>query len=354
MPTEKIDKAKNQPKYRQLRDIIASGIRDGEYPVGTLLPPEREIEKKFSVSRVTVRLAIKELFAKGYLDKGPGLRALIANTAPAATRATREYANMAFVSQRAFEGALCVYRSLYEAIMRECYAKETRLFYVNAGKPIPDFIRETRFSAIFIAGDEMARRGAASLACQGTRLVSIDDNTWEEGVWIVGSDNYQCGQLAAERLIARKRVRPLFIGNKHGYGYQPFNERKNGFINRFAKEGVACGLFDVGMDRSGVFDSKELLDFLLTSDCDGIFAHHDLLAIEVLNALASLNRRVPEDVAVIGMDGTDAGALTRPPLTSIAQPIAAIARLAVAEALSEESKPRRTLLPGSLLERSSG
>jgi DNA-binding LacI/PurR family transcriptional regulator len=148
---------------------------------------------------------------------------------------------MAFVRNAPSKARFAYYRSLYEAIMRECYAKETRLFYVNAASRLPDFIGRPVISAIFIAGTRWPDAGRRPSPARGTRLVSIDDNTWEGGRLDRSSDNYQCGQLAAERLIARKRVRPLFIGNKHGYGYQPFNERKNGFINRFAKEGVAAG-----------------------------------------------------------------------------------------------------------------
>lgn len=50
---------------------------------------------------------------------------------------------------------------------------------------------------------------------------------------------------------------------------------------------------------------------------DAVMCANDLLALGVLRALAERGLRVPEDVAVIGMDDTDLAPLTNPPLTSV-------------------------------------
>lgn len=50
-----------QPAYIKVHNAIKDLIAGGVYPVGALLPPEPELEKKFSVSRTTIRRAIEML-----------------------------------------------------------------------------------------------------------------------------------------------------------------------------------------------------------------------------------------------------------------------------------------------------
>ena len=348
-----IDDSKRQPKYRQLRDILAADIRAGKYPVGTKLPAERTLEEMFSVSRVSVRQALKALFAKGYLQKGPGARAVVRNPDPMEIKDVKIYRNMAFVSQRDFGYSLAVYRLLYEAIMRECHGREIRLFYVDVSKPLPDFLCETDFTAVFITGDGAKRPTIDPLLTTQTRLIAIDENIWDDRVMIVGTDNFQCGALAAKILLQRNCRKPLFIGTKHSYFYHPFTERKNGFANTMAEAGIPCMFYDVDMDVGGGLHVDELLEYLRGSECDGIFASHDTVAITTLNVLLKLGKNVPDEIAVVGMDGLDSGAYSIPPLSSVAQPIAEIARVAVDEALASEFQVKRILIPGILLKRQS-
>lgn len=59
------------PLYEQLKEVIKSKIRDGEYKENEKIPPEPELTEAYSVSRITVRRAIQDL-VKGYLIKKQG------------------------------------------------------------------------------------------------------------------------------------------------------------------------------------------------------------------------------------------------------------------------------------------
>ncbi|THV27300.1 LacI family DNA-binding transcriptional regulator [Glycomyces paridis] len=56
---------------------------------------------------------------------------------------------------------------------------------------------------------------------------------------------------------------------------------------------------------------------LAQAEPDAIIGANDLLAVGALKELAAAGRRVPEDVAVVGMDDTDAAELATPSLTSV-------------------------------------
>ncbi|MBR5970853.1 MAG: GntR family transcriptional regulator, partial [Lachnospiraceae bacterium] len=55
----------SSPLYHQLMQRITDDIEKGNYPVGSRIPPEHELEAAYQVSRVTVRRALAELTAEG-------------------------------------------------------------------------------------------------------------------------------------------------------------------------------------------------------------------------------------------------------------------------------------------------
>ncbi|MEU0846039.1 GntR family transcriptional regulator [Streptomyces sp. NPDC005962] len=67
MPSNSADALQpHQPLYRQLAGILAAAIAAGEeYPPGSRLPSETELEDRYSVSRSTVRQAVAELRRMG-------------------------------------------------------------------------------------------------------------------------------------------------------------------------------------------------------------------------------------------------------------------------------------------------
>ena len=62
---------------------------------------------------------------------------------------------------------------------------------------------------------------------------------------------------------------------------------------------------------------------------DAVFGYNDLVAAGALRALAEAGLRVPEDVAVIGIDDIEEGRFSTPTLTTIAPDKREIGRLAV-------------------------
>jgi DNA-binding LacI/PurR family transcriptional regulator len=85
---------------------------------------------------------------------------------------------------------------------------------------------------------------------------------------------------------------------------------------RFRKRLVAHG--DFSRD-SGARAMRELA--AQVPDVDAVFVANDPMAMGALEALRSLRRRVPEDVAVIGFDDVADAAATDPPLTTVSQPL---------------------------------
>jgi DNA-binding LacI/PurR family transcriptional regulator len=84
---------------------------------------------------------------------------------------------------------------------------------------------------------------------------------------------------------------------------------------------------------------QTLLD--LPSPITAVFAANDLMAMGVLRGIAARGLRVPEDISVVGFDGIALGRYTQPPLTTMAQPIRDIGKLATELVLSRVNGERK-------------
>lgn len=67
-----LDPVSPLPLYAQLKAALRREIEQGNFPVGAAIPPERELITRYGVSRITVRQALADLEADGYLIRRHG------------------------------------------------------------------------------------------------------------------------------------------------------------------------------------------------------------------------------------------------------------------------------------------
>lgn len=73
-----LDPGSPLPLYQQLKSALRREIEQGRFPVGEAIPPERELIARYSVSRITVRQALSDLEADGYLIRRHGKGTFVA------------------------------------------------------------------------------------------------------------------------------------------------------------------------------------------------------------------------------------------------------------------------------------
>ena len=89
---------------------------------------------------------------------------------------------------------------------------------------------------------------------------------------------------------------------------------------------------------------------------DGIFASSDVIAAQVIQVCGRRGIRIPEQIRLVGYDDSIIAGLTSPAITTIHQPIAEMAALAVESIVrvyNGEMVPSRTILPVNLVVRES-
>ncbi|MCR6852191.1 PLP-dependent aminotransferase family protein [Paenibacillus jamilae] len=70
---------KKVPKYRQIIDYMKEKIENGEWPIGSKIPSQRQLAKLFHVNRSTVINALDELMADGLIQGQIGAGTIVTN-----------------------------------------------------------------------------------------------------------------------------------------------------------------------------------------------------------------------------------------------------------------------------------
>lgn len=139
----------------------------------------------------------------------------------------------------------------------------------------------------------------------------------------VGTDNTAVAQLAADHLLERGFVHFAYCG----YSPTPVNgcsqSRAQAFQDAIGRAGHSCAVHNAPNTASDTWERLcgELADWLISLPRPlGLMACNDSRAQQILEACRTAGLRVPEDVAVVGVDNEDAVCpFTNPPLTSVDQ-----------------------------------
>lgn len=164
----------------------------------------------------------------------------------------------------------------------------------------------------------------------------------------VASDNFAGGQLAAEKLADLGCKNVAFLRTGSSLTNEP-NKRKAGFENGCLSRGLT---YEMKILNDG--DSYDEFEQFLKEHIengqlafDGIFCVTDDLADSVIKILHALHKRVPDDVQVIGFDGTRRFGTKDYACSTIVQPVPEIAEMCVELLLQENmrTKPPLVCLP---------
>ncbi|MEZ0164560.1 LacI family DNA-binding transcriptional regulator [Kineococcus sp. LSe6-4] len=175
-------------------------------------------------------------------------------------------------------------------------------------------------------------------------------------------DSVDLGDRAVRHLLERGRRTIAFVGDKHRDAVRPpvVAQRIEGYRRALRRARVP---FDPELVRPLAEwtrrDGAEGATALLRDrpDVDAVFAANDLIAFGVVHALRGLGLRVPQDVAVLGVDDVEQAQYSAPTLTSVALDRSEMAEMALrllSDRLAGYDGPERLLtVTGRLVVRES-
>jgi DNA-binding LacI/PurR family transcriptional regulator len=342
MPTlEKKSRTKRlvneRAKYPQLVDFLSSQIDQGKLEVGDRLPPFVELQAEFGVTPNTVNRAMIELEQLGLVERRHGSGVYVASP-----------------QERLRTGVIGIIGGGFDFT-------EYSHYWASVLKGIRQGAREAKLQVLLLDQESDANWDNIDgvIFCDWGRTKILKHMPPKmPGVSVlartanypsVTADDYCGTQAAIEHLIdlGHRKIAGLYRNNPQyvldrrmgayestllAHGIEP--EMKW----RYELSWIGDDRYDYGRRFKQVgYDSmqKWITDGWQALNCTAILAQNDEVAIGVIEALRANNIRVPEDVSVIGFDGTHDESYFAPSLTTVRVPLAEISCAAV-EMLQEQ------------------
>lgn len=195
--------------------------------------------------------------------------------------------------------------------------------------------------------------------------IGADDQT----IPAIGVDNLNGARLAAEHILGlghrRVAILTTMLRDDHAgradaalvrqAWYSTSRDRALGYWQALQAAGIdplSVPIFGTREDEASTHAAMAQI-FAAPEPPTAILAMSDKIAMYAVDWLFQSGRTVPGDVSVIGFDGVPEAAVATPKLTTMAQPMHEIARLAVDAALGESQVEGRQVLPTQLVVRES-
>jgi LacI family transcriptional regulator len=162
----------------------------------------------------------------------------------------------------------------------------------------------------------------------------------------IAIDNAAIGRLATEHLISGGVSRLGIITGP--LSWWEARQRRAGWEQTLVSHGISpndCAVYEGDWTVSSGAEAFASMRATCPK-IDAIFAGNDQMALGVLHAAHNLGLRVPEDLAVVGVDNTAESSHFWPPLTTVDQPLGRAGELAVEvidDLISGSDRVRRAL-----------
>ena len=221
------------------------------------------------------------------------------------------------------------YNHGYTALICDAYSKKREQEYINM------LIERSIDGAVFHHLD-ITQKQLSQLKEAGVTCLFIDNEKDYSGISSVNTNDYLGGKMAVDYLASKGHTR---IGCIHGvlkhpggnnipyedtFQFEIWRQRTQGFLDRMEELNLDSSfLFQGnGLDEMARVCMPSILDAIinLPKPLTAVYCENDTMAVALLNTMLERGMRVPDDLAIIGMDGVFIGRLLHPYLTTISQP----------------------------------
>lgn len=297
-------------KYELIIKDIKKAINGGKFLADDKIPSENELSEKYSVSRQTVRKALRELENEGYIYARHGSGTFVAPRARKGVKTKNVAVVSTYMSDYIFprviqginqvlseNGYSILLKTTNNSRKGEAWCMEELL-----SKNIDGMIIEPSQSAIScqhqVLYDQMDAMGIPYVFMQGCYETMMDRPH-------VMLDDVEGGRLVTEHLVS--------LGHKKIAGIFKADDtqgllRHKGYVKALAKAGIA---YDPDLvvwyhTKDRTTKPMEGLIYMLENghSFDAVVCYNDEIAANVISGLKAIGRSVPHDVSVTGFDNS--------------------------------------------------
>jgi LacI family transcriptional regulator len=355
MTTTAAAKSKHRMVYQALREEITSG----RYAAGDRLPSEAELVARFGASRPTIARALRELQHERLLERRAGSGSYVAHAA--------EPAGGVFGLIIPRLGQTEIFGPIGAAMAQAARGTGYGLLWGDSApgkdesgeRKAEDLCREyveRKVAGVFFAPLELAanresvnHRVVAALRQARIPVVLLDRDIepfpGRSDLDLVGIDNFAAGYGVAEHLAGAGCRRVAFLARPGSAA--TVDARIAGCREALARRDLEHAPRSTWVRFGQPADPAFVGELLASARPDAIVCANDETAALLMQTLAGLGRRVPQDVRVVGFDDVRYATLLSVPLTTVHQPVGEIGATAVHAMLQRLREP--TLPPRHLV-----
>jgi DNA-binding LacI/PurR family transcriptional regulator len=337
-------------RYQDIREQIRREIEERRYAPGERLPSDTELAGRFSVSRLTVIRALRELESQALVQRKAGSGTFVRVDSPVVAESSYVFG---LLMPDLGDGE--IFEPVARGIARAGESLHHRLLWGNDPAAAHDkeqqadelcrYLVAREVSGVFFSPVEhtshqesVNQRIAEALTAAGIPIVLIDrcicrypDRSPHD---LIGIDNPRAGSRMTRHLIQAGCRRVVFA-------------------SRPARLEALPGLsLELENDQS-----RELRAFLAKVRPDGLVCANDFTAAKLMQALLRLGVRIPEDIKMVGINDVKYAGFLPVPLTTLRQPCQELGATAMAVMLDRLERPaspvRDVLLDCELIVRQS-
>jgi LacI family transcriptional regulator len=220
-----------------------------------------------------------------------------------------------------------------------------------------DMLLNQKVAGVMVASVGNDSKSFKKLQEANIPILALDRQLEGIDVPFVRANHFEGGKLAAEHLISLGHKIISIIGAPDKS--EPVKLRIEGATEACKNAGLPSPNIILGPKHS-VWACEVIANDALNTEPrpTAIIATSDIAAIGVLHAAREKNIRIPEDLSVTGFDDTPMASYVFPPITTIAQPIEDIAKIAIQNIISlikgsNNDINNKTMLPVNLKVRKS-
>ncbi len=316
-----------ETKYIRLANWIKEKISSGGLRPGEKLYSENELTEMFDLSRQTVRHAIKLLETEGLVERVRGSGTYIGRRDGAVRKKTMNIAVIStYVDRYIFPSTL---QGIVQTLSGAGYM--TQIAFTNnqvdsERRILEGILQKDNVDGIIVEATKSALPNPnleyyRELKNRQVALLFFNCKYPELEAPVVALDDIQVAEDAVNYLLSQghRKIGGIFKADD-GQG----KLRYAGYVNALLKKGLYVDdrkILWIDTEDQKALGNIQGSVFRRMTDCTAVFCYNDEVAFGLTKLLKREGFRVPGQLSVVSIDGSELSLLSDPPVTSVPYPM---------------------------------
>jgi DNA-binding transcriptional regulator YhcF (GntR family) len=315
-----------QPKWQQVLTDVENRLRHGEYQPGDPFPTLGQLAQQYGVSDITVRRVFRELKSKGQIVTNGRLGTFVASSKkrqPLFICGPQTQGQPASASGQDVEFYNRFYAYYHQQHLDKVF--ELRTLSTDFCMQNPQFVAD---ATLFVMMESLLTVRDNSAVVDPQKLAFFQDHGRSivfrsllgpiPGLRQVGIDLRDGVKQTTRHLIKQGHKHlAILTGSLSNLWFKP---RFEGFLDELAQHGLPCDPAYIhvtkGLDPAQDYAAMDKL-MALSPRPTAVVCVNDTRALHVLEYCRNKGLRVPQDLAVTGLDNSLEGLMVSPSLTTL-------------------------------------